>query len=84
MQIAAPEVHQTGEQQVATHTPVAANTLSMLWSAVATWWAARIALMNQRSELAALSPVDARDLGIDAALLRQAASFASSRQWMRH
>ncbi len=47
------------------------------------WLAARSARRQQQEELAALAPAVARDLGVDAALLRQASGFAASSAWLQ-
>lgn len=77
-------VHQASRHQRVQLVLAAANALSSLRAGVAAWLAMRRVRVHQRKELAALSPADARDLGIDAALLRQAGSFASSSHWIHH
>ena len=77
-------VHQTWRPQGVGLALATAQALSALRSGVAAWLAARAAQADLRIELTALSPTDARDLGIDAALLRQAGSFASSTHWIHH
>ena len=77
-------VIEAGRRQGIVLALAAAKALSWLWTSVAGRLAAQLFRASQQPELAALTPAEARDLGIDAALLRQAGSFAASTHWIHH
>ncbi len=59
------------------------ETLGAALATLVRRYAMHAAHRRQRAELASLPGAVARDLGIDAALLRQAPGLASSRNWLQ-